>query len=181
MRILVESDKYADRAVISRVLGSRLVLSGDQKKALVAELKDPAYAGKTASEIVSMLNEYKLVDNPAPPTMVRQSTTVGQLKDWFRPIVFPRLGDSTGQKWLQKSGILLSQYQDSARVEYDSPTFSPLRVDAVKDGLLTQADLDVLMPLVQDIAYNVKLWQSAADVLLGPGSLVDDGDLVGLL
>jgi hypothetical protein len=181
MRVLVGDDFMAGRGVISRVLGAgATTLSAEQVAALKAEIGKPAYAGMSVAEVCDALNLPAQVENPEPQGQVRSSTTIGALKDWWRPLLAAVSDVPKRDKWLAVSGARLSQYTDGYVVEYDAEMFVPLRLGALADKVIAQADMDALMPLIPDPAYLPTFWVAISDTLFGTGALVEASDLAGL-
>ena len=182
MRILIGDDLMAGRGTVSRVLGAgATILSAGQTATLKAEIAKPAYTGMSVAELCDAINLPGQVDNPVDVTQVRSSTTIALLKEWWRPLLGAVTDPAKKQKWFSLSSSYLAQYSDDYRVEYDASSFAPLRVGALADKIVTQDDLDALMPLVDDPAYVPTFWLSVSDTLFGTGTLIEASDLVGLV
>lgn len=161
-------NKNIDTTVVSQILGTNTTLTGEQLLLLKTELEKQLYTGLTVAQKVAILNEPTYGQNPVPQEDVRVAVSVADLKTWFRPLMFAKLGEPVGLKWLQKSGVFYAQYLDTETVSYDSATFLPLRTEALADGIVSQDDLDVLFPVVADPNYQqTVLLPSPATELFG--------------
>jgi hypothetical protein len=145
--------------------------------ALKAELAKPAYAGKTSAERVVLLMAPVLITNPVAVTQVRKTCTITELQDWLRPIIFTS-SPALQQKWVPKSGIMFGLYSPDYVVEYASTTFAPIRLEAVADGLITQAQLDEQFPMIDDPAYQEEIWQTPCEAVLGDLAVVRLADVL---
>jgi hypothetical protein len=174
-----EQYRYADMGALANVLAqvtSSDLGAGDVAK-IKTELAKPAYGGKTPAERVEMLMAPVLVDNPVIVAVVRQSCAITELQEWLRPIIFTA-SPTLQQKWVPKSGIMFALYSPDYVVEYNAATFAPIRVEALADGLITQAQLDERFPLISDPSYSPKIWQTPIEGLLGDLSVVTLGDVL---
>jgi hypothetical protein len=151
-------------------------LGAEELAALKVELEKPAYAGKSSPERVALLMAPALIDNSNPQKEIRKPSTVGELRDWLRPIILVA-APGLQQKWVPKSSMMLGLYNAHDVVEYDSSTFQPLRLEALADKLVTQAQMDTMFPMVPDPAYQAKIWVTPCEAVLGDLSVVTLGDV----
>ncbi len=174
-----EQYRYADMGALADLLAqvaSSDLSAGDVAK-VKTELAKPAYAGKTSAERLRLLMAPVLVDNPVIVAVVRQSCTITELQEWLRPIIFAASA-ALQQKWVPKSGIMFALYSPDYVVDYNAATFAPIRVDALADKLITQAQLDDRFPLVPDPSWSPKIWQTPCEAVLGDLSVVTLGDVL---
>ncbi|WP_395090220.1 hypothetical protein [Armatimonas sp.] len=163
-----------DRAAVSALLASLLVLGKEQLDALRTELaKDPTgkgYEGKEPGDVLALLNERKIGPNPNErgKTAV-QSISGKELKVWLRSVLTRalELGGTVSKKWAGLSSALVPTISDSEVINGDSKMLAGFAAQMVADGLVTAEELAALFSVPEVEWYESVLLPSRAEVVLG--------------
>lgn len=168
-----------DRAAVSALLASLLVLGKEQVEALRTELaKDPTgkgYEGKEPGDVLALLNERKLGPNPVARGMVPcEKITGAELKVWLRGILTRalELGGTVSKKWAGLSSALVPTISDSEVINGDSKMLAGFAAQMVTDGLVTAEELATLFSVPEVEWFESVLLPSRAEVVLGLEEIV---------
>lgn len=153
-------------------------LTADQKASLKAELGGAAYQGKSAGEIVRLLNTPQVLPNPVK-ILPRTSCSVDEFTKWMLSARAAALaaGGAVNAKYAAISDALLPYVTAQRTVDLTSETLKNICEQLVTDGLKTQTEVDALGSVPAPPIIRV----SRAAALLGTGAFVEAGDIAAAL
>lgn len=163
-----------DRAGVSALLASMIVLSDLQRETLGNELaNDPTgkgYEGKEPGEVLKLLNERKIGPNPTERGRAAVSQISGkELKIWLRSVLSRALAGSkaTAGKWGGLSSAIVPTISDTEDILATSATLAGFVMQMQADGLLQAGEVEALFTVPELEWYESVLLPSRAEEVLG--------------